>query len=337
MKYIKQHTTIPLPEVYDFSIHYDSLEKNPIGYPYIMMEALDGRTLIGKFENIIPLKYQDKVLSQLADYRDQLSSLRFSKIGRLDATETPDGQLDYTIKPVLHPPGCHWRPVVGPFTTSIDYFFTSRKLDYEETVRRWPNDSDECFAAWLRWQAAVASVDLDFNRGPFPLHHLDLRMVNVLFDDEYNVSGILDWSYVMTVPVEVLANFQHDLGSKYCRQRFIEHLKHHESRRDPNTPYANYFASQEPGIIAIFPLQELTNQRNSRMRVAKELLTLLYGKSASWGGMKRAWRRTSLYKVPKETMTIMWVLTGVAMLAVLLGAWIMADSELSEVLHSITI
>jgi aminoglycoside phosphotransferase (APT) family kinase protein len=68
----------------------------------------------------------------------------------------------------------------------------SRKLDYEETVRQLPEDSDECFAAWLRWQAAIARVDIDFNHGPFPLHHLDLRLANVLFHDEFNVSGIVD-------------------------------------------------------------------------------------------------------------------------------------------------
>jgi hypothetical protein len=273
-------------------------------------------------------------LSQIADYRDQLSSLRFPKIGSLDAVEGPDGQLEYTIQPVLHPPGCLWRHnTIGSYDTAIEYFFTSRKLDYEETVRRWPNDSDECFAAWLRWQAAVATVDLDFNYGPFPLHHLDLRLVNILFDDEYNVSGIIDWSYVMTVPVEVLANFQDDLGSNYCRQSFVKYLKLHESRRDPNTPYGNFFASQEPAIISIYPLQALALKKKDRMKVAKELFTLLYGKRTCWRTMKRAWQRTSLYKTPnvQHTMTVTWVLSGMATLAVVAGAWILARDRLPKV------
>ena len=78
MKYIKEHTSIPLPEVYDFNVSSDP-ESNKVGWPYLMMEALNGRTLIGTFEEVIPLAHQDKVLSQLANYRDQLSSLRFSK------------------------------------------------------------------------------------------------------------------------------------------------------------------------------------------------------------------------------------------------------------------
>jgi hypothetical protein len=88
MKYIKEHTTIPLPEVYDFNIEYNH-ERNPVCSPYLMMEALGGRTLSGEFENVIPLEHQDKLLSQLADYREQLSSLRFPKIGNLNANEAP--------------------------------------------------------------------------------------------------------------------------------------------------------------------------------------------------------------------------------------------------------
>jgi Phosphotransferase enzyme family len=327
MKYIKHHTKIPIPEVFDFNDAY-GLENNPVGVPYIMMKALDGRAIIGKFEEVIPRECQDKVLSQLADYRDQLAALRFPKIGRLDATESPEGLLEYTIKPVLNPAGCHWRQAIGPFDTAIDYFFTTRKLDYEETVCRLPNDTDECFAAWVRWQAAVASVNLNFNRGPFPLHHLDLRLPNILFDAQFNVVGIVDWSYVMTVPVEVLANLQQDLGSKYCRRNFIKFLTLHETRRDPGAPYANYFASREPAITSIFPLQEFTSERKDRMRVASELFALLYGKNAKWEDFKRAWLNTSLYKVPErdsmdDAAKWLWRVCSVtATLAVLFVVWV---------------
>jgi hypothetical protein len=115
----------------------------------------------------------------------------------------------------------------------------------------------------------------------------------------------------MTVPIEVLSNFQRDLRLKYCRQRFIEYLSFHETRRDPNTRYANYFASQEPGVIAIFPLQELTNRRFERMRVARELLTLLYGKGTSWSKIKRAWKRSSLYKLPKVHKPNAWTWSNI--------------------------
>jgi isoamyl acetate esterase len=41
--------------------------------------------------------------------------------------------------------------------------------------------------------------------GPFPLCHLDLHYGNLLFDDDYNLTGVLDWSQAQTVPLERLA------------------------------------------------------------------------------------------------------------------------------------
>jgi len=60
------------------------------------------------------------------------------------------------------------------------------------------------------------SLNDNFIGGPFLLYHLGMRVVNVLLDNEINMSVVLDWSYVMTIRVEVVANFQSDLGWKYC-------------------------------------------------------------------------------------------------------------------------
>ncbi len=39
-------------------------------------------------------------------------------------------------------------------------------------------------------------------RGPFPLCHIDLHYGNILVDDDYNITGIIDWSDAQTVPLE---------------------------------------------------------------------------------------------------------------------------------------
>jgi hypothetical protein len=39
-------------------------------------------------------------------------------------------------------------------------------------------------------------------RGPFPLYHMDLHYDNILIDDDYNITGIIDWSDAQTVPLE---------------------------------------------------------------------------------------------------------------------------------------
>jgi len=247
--------------------------------------------LAGRFREVVPIEHQDKVISKIADYLVQMSTLRFSMIGRLKAAETDRG-VEYSIQQCLHPASCQWAPRdSGPFETAINYFFTTRTPDYYETLKRAPDDSDECFAAWLRMQTAFAIVQLEFNRGPFPLHHPDLRLANILFDDDYNITGVLDWSYTMTVPIEALANLQSDFGSKDCHDSLIKHIRTHESQVDPSTPIANYLSSQSPAVTAIVPLQEFAPLRVQRLEVAKVLLTQLFGKDAGWGIIKERWTK----------------------------------------------
>ena len=316
MRYVKLHTTIPLPDVYDYNTSSD----NSVGCPYIMMEALDGSTLpSGGFRKSVPKKHQEKVLSTIAEHLIQLSTLRFPAIGRLDLGL--DGV--YSIKPCLDPAGCQWSVECGPYRTSIEYFWTTRKLDYDMTLKQLPKDHDQCFAAWIRLQTATSLVQLEFNHGPFPLHHIDLRLANILFDKDYNVTGIIDWSYAMTVPLETFANLQSDFGAPDTRDEFIEHLRIHESHIDPNTPFSNFLSTNNPAPMAIIPLQGFTPEKQHRMIVARIMLKQLFGKDAKWGTMKRFWRKSQLYPNPMGPgLNYVWLTAGV-ILVLLIASYIM--------------
>jgi len=55
-------------------------------------------------------------------------------------------------------------------------------------------------------KTALAQVIVeDRVRGPFPLCHLDLHFGNLLFDDEYNLTGVIDWASAQAAPVEQLS------------------------------------------------------------------------------------------------------------------------------------
>lgn len=41
--------------------------------------------------------------------------------------------------------------------------------------------------------------------GPFPLCHIDFHYKNILVDQDYNITGLLDWSHAQTVPIERFA------------------------------------------------------------------------------------------------------------------------------------
>src|SRR5277367_6946311 len=107
-------------------------------------------------------------------------------------------------------------------------------------------------------------------------------------------TGMLDWSYTMTVPIEALANLQSDFGAKDCRDSLINHIRTHESRVDPSTPIANYLSSQSPALTAIAPLQEFAPIRVQRLEAALVLLKQLFGKDARWGMIKESWTKNLL-------------------------------------------
>lgn len=57
-------------------------------------------------------------------------------------------------------------------------------------------------AAWILEQALPSMVIEDSIHGPFPLYHTDLHFNNILIDENFNVTGIIDWSDSQTVPLE---------------------------------------------------------------------------------------------------------------------------------------
>lgn len=60
-------------------------------------------------------------------------------------------------------------------------------------------------AGWVL-QHALPFVVTEANlKGPFPLRHMDMHYKNIFVDDQYNITGIIDWTHAQTVPMELFA------------------------------------------------------------------------------------------------------------------------------------
>lgn len=90
MKMVRRHTSIPIPQIFDFETSADQ----PFGYPYILMECLDGRTLPNGLATTIPQQHHGKVAEQLANVFAELQNLTFSRIGRLWCREDTDQPVE---------------------------------------------------------------------------------------------------------------------------------------------------------------------------------------------------------------------------------------------------
>lgn len=76
---IRTQTTIPIPHVFGYGVS----KTDHFGYPYLLMEALPGKVLDRQMACSIPEKHQRNFAAQLARYIYELSTIRFSQIGRV--------------------------------------------------------------------------------------------------------------------------------------------------------------------------------------------------------------------------------------------------------------
>ncbi|KAH7176793.1 kinase-like domain-containing protein [Dactylonectria macrodidyma] len=156
MKITHQHTTVPIPQIFDF----ETFANQPFGYPYVFMEYLSVRTLPNGVATTIPPQHHTKAAKQLSNVFAELQNLTFSRIGRLWAR---------TGIMAMHP------------------------------------DEPDWLTAYLVLKSALTQTIIeDRVRGPFPLCHLDLHFGNMLFDNEYKPTGVIDWSSAQAAPLEQL-------------------------------------------------------------------------------------------------------------------------------------
>jgi hypothetical protein len=190
---VAQQTSIPVPRVFEFEVTSDQ----PFGYPYMLMQALRGRCLDDGLAKAIPQAHHLKVAKQMANIFAELQRLSYSRIGRLWRGETADGPIE--VIPMA------WHHSPGPLETSLEYFYNERQGENLEIMTLNPENADWLTACWVL-KSAIAHIVIDDRiRGPFPLCHLDLHYGNLLFDDEYNLTGVIDWSNAQVAPLEQLS------------------------------------------------------------------------------------------------------------------------------------
>ncbi|KAI9841604.1 MAG: hypothetical protein M1837_000511 [Sclerophora amabilis] len=232
LRLLRERTTIPVPTIYD----HQSSTQSPFGFPYMLMEYLPGRSLEGPLAMSIPTDYHAKLARQFANILSELQKISRSQIGRLWRDVHSPGELEVI--------GMDWHALPGPLTTSLEFFHAEASAIIKGAIANHPNDPEWITACWM--------VKTGLNRfimpervvhGPFPLCHLDLHHGNLLFDDRYNLTGVIDWSHAQTVPIERMA-FTPELmiapglsdaenqPTREFRRLVVECLKESEDRRE---------------------------------------------------------------------------------------------------------
>lgn len=313
MNFIRQRTSIPIARVFGFemSIH------EPFGYPYVLMECLAGRIVANGLARSIPRQYHSKVAKQLATVFAELQTLTFSRIGRLWCGETADQPVE--IIPM------EWHHSPGPLETSLEYFYNQRQGQNREIVALHPNNADYLTACWVLKTALAHTIVEDRVRGPFPLCHLDFHYGNLLFDDEYNLTGVIDWTGAQVAPVEqlsvcpelvifpVLSEEQNRPIAEFKKLviQFLQEMEQKMAKEEENgedkggdkgeentplmsqrqgntdhlTPLSTYMASDSAELMH----RQYMASPNGSLFAAKRIATLIYGEHIAWEQLKQVY------------------------------------------------
>jgi isoamyl acetate esterase len=297
MNIIRKRTSIPVPQVFDFELS----TVKPFGYPYVLMEYLGGRTLDNGLAVSIPPQHHIKVAKQLANVFSELQNLTFDRIGRLWCGETADQPVEIIAM------AWHYSP--GPLQTSLEYFNSQRQGENREIVTMHPNDPDWLTACWVLKTALAHIIIEDRIRGPFPLCHLDLHYGNLLFDNDYNLTGVIDWSNAQAAPIEQLSvspelaifpglseeenqpiiefknlviQFIKDMERNSGSTPYLDHQQVSVEQSLNVTPLSTYMAS---GNAEIIHRQYMTSPRGS-LWAGKRIAQLIYGNNVTWEQLK---------------------------------------------------
>jgi len=176
-------TAVPVPEVYDCADDDDPT--NLVGAGYILLEKLAGKPLAWHEANEVQ---KEKFSRQLAEIYTNLDQHPLNGLGRLQLSskglpEAGPAFFDYGPSGNLIP--------FGPFSYSNDYY-TALIQQKIQLIKTGEIASSAPLDQYLFYMSLLDSLPPN-ESGPFFLRHVDSRDANFLVDDDYNITGIIDW------------------------------------------------------------------------------------------------------------------------------------------------
>lgn len=195
LRLIKQNTAIPVPEVYDF----DTTDNNAIGAPYICMSFVPGIPVMQVWfkdpETMSREQFRLNILSGLSHVMAQFSRLTFDKIGSVSGDEAGNTSLEPCYDWHINDDGTVQIVPSGPFDSASAYFEAHFKGN---VANDGPNEWDKAESEIM--QSIMSYSPIHDSQGGFVLRPPDLNPQNVMVDEQGNITGLIDWDLVQTLP-----------------------------------------------------------------------------------------------------------------------------------------
>ncbi|KAH7264790.1 kinase-like domain-containing protein [Fusarium redolens] len=193
MRFIKEQTGAPVPEVYS----WDPTNNNEIGAPFICMSFVTGETVSSVwFKDSMDAEAREQfrlnILTSIAAIMAKFSSMTFDKIGSLMQAE--DGSI--FVGPVFEwdekDDGSVHAKAGRTYFSTDEFMACSMEPATRDNV-------------WGYAEAKVLKILLEnspllHSHSHFVLCPPDFDSQNVLVDEEGKVTGFIDWDHCQTVP-----------------------------------------------------------------------------------------------------------------------------------------
>jgi hypothetical protein len=198
LQWLSRIQDVPTPKIHGYGLRNDP--QNDVGAAYMLIDEVPGRPLL----YLEPTPEQlEKVYSSLARILRILSEHPFEKIGSL----TYDSSGEICVGHIVGD-RTGTLPPLGPFSNAVDYYVSWAEI-YLNFIRERQLFSSYAVDAYLIYKYIVKlaaegrfnCLEKDLDSGPFFLKHMDDKGDHIMVDEEFNIVGLIDWSFARTVPI----------------------------------------------------------------------------------------------------------------------------------------
>jgi aminoglycoside phosphotransferase (APT) family kinase protein len=293
LAFIRRYSSIPVPEVMGWNVS----KGNKVGGVYVFMSVLPGREL--SILPCVPEEMKPRVYRAVAKVMLEMSRLpRWREIGSIYQMNE-----EFSISSLTY--GFPGLPRLEPAVSARQYYDTRARMFLNRKIAEW--DPDVITLAWLYREAIPHFIKPDSQLSKlegFPLWHADFSNCNLLFDDEYNITGVIDWSNAQSAPWELFSILPHEFGHRgstdeilhvESRELFVSIFEEEESKVDSDTPFAKFMKSKEGRIAELVEGYQHLHTRSGAVMPwgdVHELIRLMYGEGVVWEDIKQKARRS---------------------------------------------
>lgn len=197
--------SIPAPRLHGFGLRGDA--KNEVGVAYMLIGKLTGKP----FDTHSAAPEQTaKVVDQWAGMLCELARHPLDKLGSLQFAFTSGSRGDeVVVGPVAGDRTGTLPYTLGPFSDARSFYssWADTHLDAisdGQLFSQYPVDAYLMFN-WIKQQVRSDNFPnftqwSSLHTGPFFLRHVDDKGDHLLVDDDFNITGVIDWTFARTAP-----------------------------------------------------------------------------------------------------------------------------------------